>query len=101
MQLVVQFDLDVDIIDVPVFVVENKEVLRRKFLNWIYNPQNKHGFWFSVVDKNGKRIVGLKYRSDAFVKWLNLRILKAENEKARVIAQNVVEYPTDLPVIYF
>lgn len=41
MRLVIEFDCDADIIDVPEFVIENKDILQRRFWKWLSNKSIK------------------------------------------------------------
>ena len=100
MRLVVAFDINADIIDVPQSVINNKDALRKKFLKWLYNKKNKHNYWRLLTDSKGKQFWVLQYRADAFVEWLNNKILSKE-ELAVVIARETNEYPNSLPKIIF
>lgn len=101
MKMIVEFDIDADIIDVPQSVIDNREILRRQFLKWIYNKSIKHKYWVAMKDSTGKSIVGVRYRSDAFVEWLNKKVLIKNGDKAKILQTAVWEYPDDLPSIYF
>lgn len=101
MKLVLQFDLDADIIDVPEYVVENKDLLRKQFIKWLYAKSNKHNYWVIFCDESGRKYRGIKYRSDAFLEWLNKKILAKESEQAILVAEHVYDYSGDLPIIYF
>ena len=100
MKLVIEFDCNADIIDVPLSVVEKKEHLKKRFLQWIYNKKNKHKYWISGYDTNGKKYQYLRYRSDAFVEWLNSKVLK-NGEQAIILEEYTSDYSDDLPVIFF
>jgi len=41
MKLVLEFDCDADIIEVPQNVIDNKNLLKKRFLKWIFNKQVK------------------------------------------------------------
>ena len=101
MKLVLVFDCDADLIDVPMFVIENKDLLQKKFTKWIYNKSIKHKYWVTVRDSKGKTFLGVKYRSDAFVEWLNKKVLPSDNSKASIIEEHISEYPENLPVLLF
>ncbi len=98
MKLVLQFDVDADVLEVPWAVIENREALQKKFTTWIYS-NNRHPYWVTVRDDRGRKYQALCYRGDAFVEWLNRKVLSGE--KARLLAQNICDYPPDLPVLYF
>lgn len=98
MKLVLQFDMDADIIDVPQSVLDQKDTLSDKFLTWIYNKQSNHKYW---VKMQGDKKYGVQYRSDAFIEWLNRYFLKNSEEKATLLTEHICDYPDDLPTLYF
>ena len=98
MKMLVEFDVDADIVDVPKTVIDNREMMRRRFLKWVYkNPKYR----VKIVSGSGSVYYGVQYRSEAFVEWLNKKILT--DEKASVIAQSVAidENNKQLPSIFF
>ncbi len=97
MKLILQFDVDADLLEVPQSVVENRELLQKKFTTWIYKIPNK--YWITARDSSGRKFRVLRYRGDAFVEWLNRSILT--DEKARILQTAICDYPADLPVLYF
>lgn len=101
MKMIVEFDLDADIIDVPQCVIDSKDQLRSRFLKWLYDESIKHKYWVEIKDPSGKKLRGLRYRSDAFVEWLNKKILSKTEETAVVLTLHISEYPEDLPKIFF
>lgn len=101
MKMIVEFDLDVDIIDVPQSVIDRKDQLRSRFLKWLYDESIKHKYWVETKDSTGRKIRGLRYRSDAFVEWLNKKALSKTGEIAVILASRISEYPEDLPKIFF
>ncbi|EOY7134167.1 hypothetical protein [Clostridioides difficile] len=70
-----------DYIYVPNEISLKKYEIRNEFHNWIDNTEDEHPFW---CYENGVQI-GLDYRGDAIVYWLNNYILKNTNDKARLI----------------
>ncbi len=48
MKLLVQFDVDADIIDVPQKVIDNRDRYRNQFNKWITDPSVKHNSWLSI-----------------------------------------------------
>ena len=102
MKMLVEFDVDADIIDVPQRIVEERELLRHRFLKWLYNKRNKHKYWIRI-DNNGQKCGMLCYRSDAFVEWLNKKVLQNSIEKAMVIEQHISvdDYREEYPIIQF
>lgn len=101
MKLILEFDVDADIIEVPQYIVDNRDVIRRRFLKWIYNKHVNQKYQVIITDTTGKKITGVRYRGDAFVEWLNKKELRNSNEKAVLIEQYICEYPTTLPTIAF
>ena len=101
MKMMIIFDCDADVIDVPEFVVDNRETFRRQFLKWIYDKNSHHKYWEKVTDREGNQFVGLSYRSDAFVDWLNKKKLKNNAEKASIYEQYVPILSDTLPTIEF
>ena len=90
MQMIVEFDIGADLIEVPEWVVRDREKLRRQFLKWLTGFEGsrryrKGGCWC--------------YRSDAFVYWLNKRVLKGE--QARVVQEQLGAWDDSLPSIFF
>lgn len=90
MQMIVEFDIGADLIEVPEWVVRDREKLRRQFFKWLTGFEGsrryrKGGCWC--------------YRSDAFVYWLNKRVL--EGEQARVVREQLRDWDDSLPSIFF
>lgn len=90
MQMIVEFDIGADLIEVPEWVVRDREKLRRQFFKWLTGFEGsrryrKGGCWC--------------YRSEAFVYWLNKRVL--EGEQARVVQEQMGEWDESLPSIFF
>ena len=52
-------------------------------------------------DVDGKKYRGVKYRSDAFVEWLNKKVLMDGMEKASILEEHVYEYTDDIPKLVF
>lgn len=84
MRMLVEFDINADIIDVPQSVIDNREVLQYRFLKWLYKKGNKHKYWKMLGGT-----MGVMYRSDAFVEWLNEFVLKDSTERASILEQYV------------
>ncbi len=101
MKVIVEFDTDCDIIQVPDVLVPQLDTLRQKFLHWLYDPGIQHKYWKVFRDPSGQKITGISYRSDVFVEWLNKKVLKASPEKAAVLEACVPIKGTGLPKIFF
>lgn len=101
MKMAIQFDLDADIVEVPEFVVVNRELMKRHFWKWLNNKSTKHKYWAMSTDCRGKKSIWLRYRGDAFVEWLNKKVLDKNDQKAYIVEEYVSEYPDDMPFIFF
>ncbi len=95
MQLIVEFDIDADLIDVPDSVIAQREALPPRFLKWLYDPGVKHRY--RVREKG---FVGYCYRSDAFVEWLNKKVLGG-SDRAVLLQEHLHEWDDALPSILF
>ncbi len=85
---------NIAIIDVPEEVADNIEVIQRQFFSWLFDETNNHEYW---VTMNGIRLCS--YDVDAFIKWLNIYILK--EKKAILVRRHVDKIDKRLPIIYF
>lgn len=100
MKVLVEFCLDMDIIECPDWIVEELPTYQIRFQEWLFNKENNHSYW---MYKNGEKN-GCRYRSKAFVEWLNEFVLHDYEEKASVIEECVKEtgyicraiYPEDI-----
>lgn len=90
MQMIVEFDISADLIEVPEWVVRDRERLRQRFLKWLMGYEGSRRY-----RKGGCYC----YRSDAFVYWLNQKVL--EGEQARVVQEYLREWDETLPSIFF
>jgi hypothetical protein len=97
MLLVIQFDIDADIIDVPQTIIENAGYYQDQFLKWLYNESVNHSYWSY---KDGKKY-GLVYHSDAFAEWLNKYPLEKNNQKAKIVSQHLSEYEKSWPILFY
>lgn len=70
-----------DYIYVPNGINLKKDKIKDGFYNWIDNTEDEHPFW---EYENGVRI-GLNYRGDAIVYWLNNYILKGTKDKSMLV----------------
>ena len=100
-KLVLEFDIDADIIEVPQYVINNRELLQKRFCKWLYSSQSKHKYRIKMQDSSGKTYTGVRYRSDAFVEWLNKSVLADTPEKACIFKEHALEYSTSLPKLQF
>lgn len=87
-----------DIIEVPQFVIDDRELYRRRFRKWIQDETVRHKYWVAFPDRSK----GLRFRTGAFVEWLNKKVLKSIEDKARIVAECVDEEQyKDLPSTWF
>ena len=97
MLLFVEFEISADIIDVPQTVIDDRRQLSRIFLKWLFSPEVKHRYYKTIHGHTG-----VCFRSDAFVEWLNKKILKESQQKAFVVQQYVsIENTQNLPSVFF
>ena len=54
-----------------------------------------------MQDSSGKTYTAVRYRSDAFVEWLNKNVLADAPEKACVYEEHALEYSASLPKLQF
>lgn len=103
MKLLIEFDIDADIIEVPQFVIDQREDLRRRFWKWISDKTIKHKYWIEMRDNHGNSHYVLRYRAAAFVEWLNKKYIKKGSEKAYVVEEhvNIDDFHHELPSIFF
>jgi hypothetical protein len=97
MKVIIDFYEDADIIECPENIVGSLMDYREKFLEWLFDKQNEHSYWYY---KNGEKF-GCCYRSEAFVEWLNKFILFDSLDKVEVIETNVTELDKSLPFVSF
>ena len=100
-RVIVQFDCDADMISVPDRICGDLDSYRSKFLKWIYGSNSKHRYWVEIADGHGSKYRALRYRSDAFVEWLNKKVLDKSEEKATVIQQYLADRNEDMPTVCF
>ena len=88
MQLIINFGPDCDIVDVPEIVIEKLGDYDIQFQKWLRDKSIDHDYW--VYDEKGEKF-GCRFRSEAFVEWLNKYPLKdiTEQEKAKVISRSL------------
>ena len=103
MKLLLIFDGYADVIDVPVFVVNNKGKMKKKFLNWLYNSKNNHKYWGTIRTPSGETFTGVCYGSEAFIEWLNSKVLLNNNGQiASLVESGLVDYQNLVyPSIFF
>lgn len=101
MKLLIEFDVYSDIVDVPEFVINDINKYRNRFLDWMYNPKVKHKYWRKDVDAFGHKFKGVCYGSEAFIEWLNTKVLKNSEEKAALVEAETDYDGDSYPKIFF
>ncbi len=101
MKLLVKFDIDGDILDVPQEVIDHRDSYRSRFSKWIHDPKVNHGYWREFQDKNGQKITGLCFRGDAFVRWLNRKLPKSGQQAVLLESRVDPDRYQELPSIFF
>lgn len=102
MQLIVEFDCYADMLDVPSTVIEKKDLLKKKFLNWLYCPKAHHTYCQYILDSHGCRIKCVVYGSEEFVDWLNKKFLRTVDTKAVISERNIdVDMYPGVPLLFF
>ncbi len=96
MKVVIAFEYDADIIEMPDTPVDSLKKYKKGFDKWIQDRRIKHGYW----ERDGKRILGVNYRADAFVEWLNTYVFTEERERAKVLETVVIEYEKTWPHLF-
>ena len=102
MKLIVEFDVYADLLEVPAEVVEQRDKLRNRFLDWLYDPKNRHNYYRYVVDAAGHSTKCMLYGAKEFVDWLNEKPLRNNEEKATIISSGIeTDLYNDIPAIFF
>ena len=89
MELIVEFDLNADLVSVPERVVENIDVIRQRFLRWVYSPEGKKKLTKKMEGADGQRFVCICYNSEEFIGWLNKKVLQAGEDRAALVEKNI------------
>lgn len=96
MLLIFKFhDFDVDVLDVPEFVITDIKKIQKQFDKWLYDKDNP---------KTWHRDVGaFCFRGDMFVHWLNEYLLKDSKVKAKILESQAEDsdYDPDLLRLYY
>lgn len=98
-EILLYWGWDADLVKVPDCIADNLHVYQVKFDEWIYDKNNKHGYW--VKDEEGELV--LSFTGEAFLRWLNQNIIENEDEKAIFIKREYEPSKKDmrLPRINF
>lgn len=102
MELIVEFDLNADLVSVPERVVKNIDVIRQRFLRWVYSPEGKKKLTKKLKGSDGQRFACICYNSEEFIDWLNKKALKAGEGRAALVEKNIDSQACgDVPSIFF
>lgn len=85
MRLYVELDGTAEVIEAPEHVVAKRCYYRNKFLDWLYNPRVKHKYRVITYNARGELSVVMCYGAEAFVEWLNKKVLQKRGEKAEIV----------------
>ena len=89
MYLILEFDLNMDLINVPAHIVTDKEEIRHKFLNWVYSSTNRKKYTKRIKRSDGTYLSCVCYGSEEFVCWLNRKCLNNGEDPATIIKKNI------------
>ena len=102
MELIVEFDLIADLVSVPARVAENIDVIRQRFLRWVYSPEGKEKLTKKMERSDGQRFACVCYNSEEFIDWLNKKVLQAGEDRAALVEKNIDSQACgDVPSIFF
>ncbi len=102
MELIVEFDLNADLVSVPESVVENIEVIRQRFLRWVYSPEGQKKLTKKMVGSDGQSFACVCYNSEEFIDWLNKKVLQAGEDRAALVKKNIdSQFCGSVPSIFF
>ena len=89
MELIVEFDLNADLVSVPARVAESIDVIRQRFLRWVYSPEGQKKLTKKMEGSDGQRFACICYNSEEFIDWLNKKVLQAEEDRAALVEKNI------------
>ncbi len=102
MELIVEFDLNADLVSVPARVAESIDVIRQRFLRWVYSPEGKKKLTKMMERSDGQRFACVCYNSEEFIDWLNKKVLQAGEDRAALVEKNIDSQAYgDVPSIFF
>ncbi len=83
-------EFDVDVLDVPEFVITDIRKIQKQFDKWLYDKDNPKTW--------NKDVGAFCFRGDMFVYWLNEYLLKDSKEKAKLVESQVsdADYDSEL-----
>ena len=102
MELIVEFDLNADLVSVPARVAESIDVIRQRFLRWVYSPEGQKKLTKKMEGSDGQRFACICYNSEEFIDWLNKKVLQAGEDRAALVEKNIDSQAYgDVPSIFF
>jgi hypothetical protein len=101
-KVILKWEYDADIINVPDIIAENIYEYQIKFDKWIYDQNNKHKYWVTVQTEDSS-FTAVKFGSEAFVTWLNDYILNKTDDKVTFELRNIQlsDEHKELQLLYF
>ena len=87
---------------VPARVAESIDVIRQRFLRWVYSPEGKKKLTKMMERSDGQRFACVCYNSEEFIDWLNKKVLQAGEDRAALVEKNIDSQAYgDVPSIFF
>jgi hypothetical protein len=85
MRCFVANDTYADILEIPDPVALKILKYRKQFLQWLYDPKAKHPYRVKVPDGKGSWFYGVVHDTNAFVEWLNQRVIRSKYPPAVIV----------------
>lgn len=85
MRCFVANDTYADILEIPDPVALKIRKYRKQFLQWLYDPKAKHPYRVKVPDGKGSWFYGVIHDTNAFVEWLNQRVIRSKYPSAVIV----------------
>jgi hypothetical protein len=85
MRCFVANDIYADILEIPDPVALKIRKYRKQFLQWLYDPKAKHPYRVKVPDGKGSWFYGVVHDTNAFVEWLNQRVIRSKYPPAVIV----------------
>ena len=85
MRCFVANDTYADILEIPDPVALKIRKDRKQFLQWLYDPKAKHPYRVKVPDGKGSWFYGVVHDTNAFVDWLNQRVIRSKYPPAVIV----------------
>ena len=85
MRCFVANDTYADILEIPDPVALKIRKYRKQFLQWLYDHKAKHPYRVKVPDGKGSWFYGVVHDTNAFVEWLNQRVIRSKYPPAVIV----------------